>query len=74
LDAVDSLKRAASDAADTLNIGKEQARDYAERGMEFAGDYSERLADLVERAPWMATARAFIVGYVAAQFLRSVSR
>ena len=73
-DAADSLKQAASGAADTLNTAKEQARDYAERGMEYAGDYSERFADFVQREPWMAMAGAFIVGYAAAQLLRSGSR
>jgi ElaB/YqjD/DUF883 family membrane-anchored ribosome-binding protein len=73
-DAADSLKQAASGAADTLNTAKEQARDYAERGMQYAGDYSGQLGEFVQREPWLAMAGAFIIGYVAAQLLRSGSR
>ena len=42
--------------------------------MEYASDYSGRLAEFVQREPWMAMAGAFIVGYVAAQMLRRASR
>ncbi|MGA2410377.1 MAG: hypothetical protein ABSG46_08335 [Candidatus Binataceae bacterium] len=84
-DAAGSLKNAAADAADSIEAVKElgkkaaaegyqNAREYAGRGMDYVGGFSEDVADFVTREPWMAIAGAFVIGYVAAQVFRRVSR
>jgi len=50
--------------------GYTTARQYAEESLDYITDISGRLGELVSRDPWIAVAGAFLVGYIAAQFMR----
>jgi len=50
------------------------ARQYADQSLDYVGELSGRLGELVCRDPWIAVAGAFLVGYIAAQFMRRMSK
>jgi ElaB/YqjD/DUF883 family membrane-anchored ribosome-binding protein len=54
--------------------GYERARQYGDKSLDYVGQIGESLADFVRREPLLAVTGAFLVGYLAAQILRRVSR
>ncbi len=52
----------------------ERAREYGERSLDYVGQAGQGLTEFVRREPLIAVAGAFLVGYLAAQILRRVSR
>lgn len=57
-----------------LEEGYERAREYGERSLDYVGQAGQGLTEFVRREPLIAVAGAFLVGYLAAQILRRVSR
>ncbi len=53
--------------------GYTTARQYADERLDYISDASGRLGELVRRDPWIAVAGAFLVGYIAAQFMRRLN-
>jgi ElaB/YqjD/DUF883 family membrane-anchored ribosome-binding protein len=70
-EAFDKVRRTGREA---LEDSYESAREYGEKSLDFASQASESLLDFVKREPLLAVAGAFLVGYVAAQVLRRISR
>ncbi|HVA77282.1 MAG TPA: hypothetical protein VNF27_05275 [Candidatus Binataceae bacterium] len=70
-EAFDNARKAGREA---LEEGVESAREYGEKSLDYASQASESLLDFVKREPLLAVAGAFLVGYIAAQVLRRISR
>ncbi len=59
---------------DVFEKGYESVRQYGDRSLDYVGQLSESLTEFIRREPLVAVAGAFLVGYLAAQILRRVTR
>jgi hypothetical protein len=72
--ASEAFDSASKSGREALAEGLDSACEYGAKSLDFVGQASEGLLDFIKREPLLAVAGAFIVGYVAAQVIRRISR